>query len=786
MKYNIWKTYSVFISSTFADMQSERDYLAMVVFPQLNQELKKYSISLRIIDLRWGINTLDTDESDIEEKVMRVCFNEIERSRPFFIGLLGNRYGWIPDKYPKEFEVECNSEQSITSLEIMLGFFKNTNKNGCLFLERDDESYINMPKHIRCIYDDRYAEKDYSLKSYNRICELKKKIKQELSKIGKDNYYKKYHVKWEDNRFTCLEDFGLKVKSMLLEQILELDKSEDVTDPFQEIDCLQTEFVYLHNRIVVHRTKIINDIVEKIENKCGGLFLTGESGCGKSTIYSYLINYFQNKQSYIVLYHTTSIDSNNRLLIPLLKHWIYKLEDILCKEHKELIKKDECIIYFKSLLKIIPLSKKLLLFIDAANGFVSSEETDYLSFYPRNTFQNVFMFCTCTPEYVSKALKYHKCFERIEVSSFSYSDAKSMIDKYCNYYNKELYVQNIDKILSLHNGEHYCFQSPLWLSLCLQLLYYMNSQDFRKIKQCGSFDLQLIEYIDSLLTVIPTDVNELFQYFLNRISYIFGEFPNELIEIISIGYDGIPEETISYLMGEKWNQHKFAIVRNFIGNYIIEHGSEKKWFISHDKLKRIIKDKDMYVKISQYYLNKIANDEHVNDNILYYMYYSECVNDVYVYSEMFDYTEHNRFTDELIELLNVINIEAFMTFFLQIYRLSHNLFYNSIKVNRMKMQFEFIIKDLMFNGRYNEIVYLVRNFQRYIENCKLFYDFKIHIYITTDNYLFDSLQHIITKDKQVLEWEQALKRLKIKGIYSLFVVPICKKYYKWNIFKLKK
>ena len=47
-----WRNYSVFISSTFTDMHSERDYLQMYVFPEINKELKKYSISLRIIDLR--------------------------------------------------------------------------------------------------------------------------------------------------------------------------------------------------------------------------------------------------------------------------------------------------------------------------------------------------------------------------------------------------------------------------------------------------------------------------------------------------------------------------------------------------------------------------------------------------------------------------------------------------------------------------------------------------------------------------------------------------------------
>ena len=67
---NHWKTYSVFISSTFSDMQSERDYLTMVVLPRLNRELRSLCVTLRIIDLRWGIDTRKETEKDVEEKIL--------------------------------------------------------------------------------------------------------------------------------------------------------------------------------------------------------------------------------------------------------------------------------------------------------------------------------------------------------------------------------------------------------------------------------------------------------------------------------------------------------------------------------------------------------------------------------------------------------------------------------------------------------------------------------------------------------------------------------------------
>ena len=50
------------------------------------------------VDLRWGV----TDEQKAEGAVLPICLAEIERSRPYFIGLLGERYGWVPDEIPAD------------------------------------------------------------------------------------------------------------------------------------------------------------------------------------------------------------------------------------------------------------------------------------------------------------------------------------------------------------------------------------------------------------------------------------------------------------------------------------------------------------------------------------------------------------------------------------------------------------------------------------------------------------------------------------------------------------
>jgi preprotein translocase subunit SecA/nephrocystin-3 len=65
----------VFISSTFRDMQEERDILIKKIFPQLRKLCEERSVTWTEVDLRWGITT----EQAAEGKVLPLCLAEIRR-----------------------------------------------------------------------------------------------------------------------------------------------------------------------------------------------------------------------------------------------------------------------------------------------------------------------------------------------------------------------------------------------------------------------------------------------------------------------------------------------------------------------------------------------------------------------------------------------------------------------------------------------------------------------------------------------------------------------------------
>jgi hypothetical protein len=98
------RSFRLFVSSTFSDLQEERDALHREVFPKLRDLCTQHGARFQVIDLRWGVST----EAGLDQKTMPLCLGEIERcqetDKPNFLVLLGDRYGWrpLPAEIPKD------------------------------------------------------------------------------------------------------------------------------------------------------------------------------------------------------------------------------------------------------------------------------------------------------------------------------------------------------------------------------------------------------------------------------------------------------------------------------------------------------------------------------------------------------------------------------------------------------------------------------------------------------------------------------------------------------------
>jgi len=139
-----WQTVRVFISSTFRDMHAERDHLVKVVFPALRERLEKYRIHLVDIDLRWGI----TEEESRHDRVLDLCLQQIDECRPLFVGILGERYGWVPATFheaaaSKYGWVQHHTGKSVTELEILYGVLHDPKSGRELRTLEGHTDYVN-------------------------------------------------------------------------------------------------------------------------------------------------------------------------------------------------------------------------------------------------------------------------------------------------------------------------------------------------------------------------------------------------------------------------------------------------------------------------------------------------------------------------------------------------------------------------------------------------------------------------------------------------------------------
>jgi tetratricopeptide (TPR) repeat protein len=145
----------VFVSSTFRDMQAERDELVKRVFPQLRRLCEQRGVAWSEVDLRWGV----TDEQAAEGAVLPICLAEIERTRPYFIGLLGQRYGWVPDEIPTVLVEQLGwlgdeaGKRSVTELEILHGVLNDPAGAGhAYFYLRDPAWVAALPEAERGLF----------------------------------------------------------------------------------------------------------------------------------------------------------------------------------------------------------------------------------------------------------------------------------------------------------------------------------------------------------------------------------------------------------------------------------------------------------------------------------------------------------------------------------------------------------------------------------------------------------------------------------------------------------
>lgn len=284
----------VFISSTFRDMMRERDVLVKKVFPDLRRKCAKRFITFTEVDLRWGI----TKEQSAEGQVLPLCLAEIERSRPYFLGLLGERYGWIPDSIRPEIidrepwlKEHVHDRTSVTELEILHGVLNNPKMAGHAFFYFRDPAYGLDPKK----YPDFANDERRDLIERNIPAEVEKYGEAEATRRTEERKAKLLTLKQRirDSGLPLVDPYSTPealaetVRKQLDELIDRLYPENQTPDPLTQERLVHEA----HAKNILFgcierpaHMKALTDFADRADTGGKGFVLTGESGGGKTAL----------------------------------------------------------------------------------------------------------------------------------------------------------------------------------------------------------------------------------------------------------------------------------------------------------------------------------------------------------------------------------------------------------------------------------------------------------------------------------------------------------------------
>ena len=273
----------VFLSSTFADMHAERDHLLGQVFPRLRHKAAERKVTLTDIDLRWGIR----EEDSRNGRTVELCLQEIDRCRrnpPFFIGFLGERYGWIPQRedlrqyweerrdspYARIIEEGLRGGGSVTELEMRHAFLGREVDPG------HARVFLRSRELTEELWREQGGERSLFFEGVGgRLSGLKEQLRQRQEILAIDGY-------------TSVEEFGEGVCRFLEEALDRLYPLSSVPAEEEEIrEESQAVYAASRRKDYVPLVRMREEVREAVAAALNGekpvrIFLGAPSGMGKS------------------------------------------------------------------------------------------------------------------------------------------------------------------------------------------------------------------------------------------------------------------------------------------------------------------------------------------------------------------------------------------------------------------------------------------------------------------------------------------------------------------------
>ncbi len=671
---------SIFVSSTFRDMQSERDILAQQVIPSLNIYAREYGENIRFIDLRWGVNTAELGSVEGNKKVLSVCLDEIDNTRPYMIVLVGERYGWIPPADLLQTAADSKShplydyEKSVTELEIEYGALgENANLSHCLFYFREPLKIEDIPDEFKGAY----LELNPAIEM--KLLALKEKIKKSGALI------KSYSCEWDN------QSFGLSVPLSFAKTVEEDVKNLFARD-FEKLKGLSWQqreeisgalFAQQKAAQFSARYSVLEAIETEIKKSETNLFLMqGVAGSGKSTVMAKLRERLSDENE--TFFFACGNSARSQTAFDLLKQIVYKLEMLTdAEEHfgdedttynsgneagesraRESLSEDgkakkKTLEEWRDKFSELAVSytkktnKPLYIIADALDQLAEDETAKTFSWLSPFLPEGVTVIASMLDSFeIPIFYPLQSSSKQYLLEKLSKEEIPQIIGSIVKSNGKELSEVVTERLSALLGAEN-----PLYISLALQRLLMLDSEDFAKIAEGGNDMNAINAFMLSLIESFPKTPEEMAVMLIEEAgSRIDESFCKEVASLLSVSRRGL---RITDLQGIFLSENKnfknidFSLFTKYLSNFFLER-SDGRIDFTHRVIRQGLLSVADFEGENKKILNHLkeldANDEVRISEIVYHSYKAD---DKEFLAEYIDgYTDDNR--DAIAEELHNI------------------------------------------------------------------------------------------------------------------------------------
>lgn len=585
----------VFVSSTFKDMQFERDALHTVAAIGINERLAPYGEEVYFGDLRWGVNTTSLDSEEGCRRVLEVCLDEIDDCRPYMIVLVGERYGWIPGGDAIRGAalakgVEIDDGVSVTQLEIEYGALLNGERGGRIFF------------YFRELDTDGMSEQqlaDYTAESElhrQKIDALKAKIRA-IYPDAVRTYTARFDAK--EGSVVGLEGF-LEAVTADLSGAFEADLAQEERLPWQERAIRSAERYYLE------LAKNYYDAAREPNSLFDGTFageepvvsfVRGESGVGKSTFLAHEYErHLLTGELLEALPFVLGLDKYSTCEADYFKILLYRLEKLCGEEHLEtLFGEDECDgRIFDRIRRLEPKAPlKLHSVIDNCSYELQNELSVRLldlylaegdvTYLGKDTHpcKNLDFLIAYSAD--DKAVILPPCFDfsrTFVLADLSEEDQVPFVQMLLRRKHKELDSSVIAAITEKEQAA-----SPFYLKLAVDRMLMLDSRDFSEIRAMGDgmeninrYQLELVKRLPDTSTELS---GELIRCVANRVGH---EFTLRLLGVLTYGGVRMTEsfiESVFSTRGWEYSSLGFARATRSLSAVISYNPKDKSYAIKN-------------------------------------------------------------------------------------------------------------------------------------------------------------------------------------------------------------